>query len=72
MKKYRFTFFKILKNLNIKKNRIKIKNYYKKISSENFKKIKTYKNVNKTLKNLKKSQASYFYIKRQIQNLKKY
>ena len=47
-------FLEILKELNIKKNRIKIKNYYKKISSENLQKIKTYKNVNKTLKKLKK------------------
>ena len=47
-------FLKILKELNIKNNRIKIKNYYKKISSQNLQKIKMYKNVNKTIIDLKK------------------
>lgn len=47
-------FLEILKKLNVKNDRIKIKNYYKKVSSLNLHKIKMYKNVNKTIIGLKK------------------
>ena len=48
-------FLKILKNLKIKKHNLDIKEYYKKISSENQNRIKIYNGVNKTLKDLKKN-----------------
>ena len=64
-------FLKILKNLKIKKHNLDIKEYYKKISSENQNKIKIYNGVNKTLKDLKKNNKLAIFTSKDRERTKK-
>ena len=64
-------FLKILENLKIKNRKLEIKEYYKKISSENQNRIKIYSGVSKTLTDLKKNNKLAIFTSKDKQRKKK-
>ena len=64
-------FLKILENLKIKNRKLEIKEYYKKISSENQNRIKIYSGVSKTLTDLKKNNKLAIFTSKDKQRTKK-
>ena len=64
-------FLDILRNLKIKKNTLEIKEFYKKVSKKNQKRIKIYPGVKKTIFNLKKNNKLAVFTSKDSERTKK-